>query len=118
MTYSEDNKVDGIVLVTEDAEEYLNPRQEVTYLEHRRELCEWMLALGKNPDKATGYSHSTVKNRMNRLDLFYRFIWNRKGRYTQELTTDDADTWMRHLATEEMKESTKNHSSYSVDQGR
>ena len=31
-----------------------------------------MLALGKNPDKATGYSHSTVKNRMNRLDLFDR----------------------------------------------
>jgi tryptophanyl-tRNA synthetase len=91
MTYSSDNKVDGIVLVTDDAKEHLNPRQEVTYREHRRELVEWMLALGKNPDKAVGYSHSTVKNRMNRLDLFYRFIWNRKGRYVQDLTTNDAD---------------------------
>ncbi|NLV13210.1 tyrosine-type recombinase/integrase [Haloarcula argentinensis] len=109
MTHSDENKVDGIVLVTEDAQEYLNPRQEVTYREHRRELAEWMLALGKNPDKAEGYSHSTVKNRMNRLDLFYRFIWDRKGRYIQELTTEHADDWMRHLATEEMKESTKNH---------
>jgi len=46
---------------------------------------------------------------MNRLNPFYRFIWDRKGRYVQELTTEDADTWMRRLATEEMKESTKNH---------
>ena len=61
MTYSSENKVDGIVLVTDDAKEYLNPRQEVTYREHRRNLAEWMLALGKNPDKAEGYSHSTAK---------------------------------------------------------
>jgi hypothetical protein len=47
MTYSEDNKVDGIVLVTEDSQAYLNPRQEVAYREHRRELAEWMLGLGR-----------------------------------------------------------------------
>jgi site-specific recombinase XerD len=109
MTYSDENKVDGIVLVTEDAQEYLNPRQEVTYREHRRELAEWMLALGKNPNKAKGYSHSTAKNRMNRLDLFYRFVWDRNGKYVQDLTTEHADEWMRYLAKEDMKESTKNH---------
>jgi len=109
MKHSEQNKVDGIVLVSEDAEEYLNPRQEITYREHRRELVEWMLSLGKNPDKAEGYSHSTVKNRMNRLDLFYRWVWDREGRYTQEITTSHADDWMRYLARQEMKESTKCH---------
>ena len=109
MTYSDENKVDGIVLVTEDSQEYLNPRQEVTYREHRRELAEWMLALGKNPDKAEGYSYSTAKNRMNRLDLFYRFVWDREGRYIQDLTTSHADDWMRHLAKKEIKESTKCH---------
>lgn len=109
MTYSDENKVDGIVLVTEDSQEYLNPRQEVTYREHRRELAEWMLSLGKNPDKADGYSYSTAKNRMNRLDLFYRFVWEREGRYVQDLTTGHADDWMRYLARQEMKESTKCH---------
>ena len=109
MTYSSENKVDDIVLVTDDAKEYLNPRQEITYREHRRELTEWMLGLGKTPEKAEGYSHSTVKNRMNRLDLFYRFVWDRKGRFVQKLTTDDADDWMRHLARQDMKESTNNH---------
>lgn len=107
MTYSSDNKVDGIVLVTEDAQEYLNPRQETTYREHRRELAEWMLALGKNPEKAEGYSYSTAKNRMNRLDLLYRYVWDREGRYVQDITTDHADDWMRHLARKDFKESTK-----------
>ena len=36
MKHSSENKVDGIVLVTEDSQEYLNPKQEVTYREHRR----------------------------------------------------------------------------------
>ncbi|MFP4218048.1 MAG: tyrosine-type recombinase/integrase [Salinarchaeum sp.] len=109
MSHSAENKVDGIVLVTEDSKEYLNPKQEITYREHRRELAEWMLALGKNPSKAEGYSYSTAKNRMNRLDLFYRFVWDREGRYIQDLTTDHADAWMRWLARQDYKESTKCH---------
>ncbi|QSG07636.1 tyrosine-type recombinase/integrase [Halapricum desulfuricans] len=109
MPHSADNKVDGIVLVTEDAQEFLNPKQEITYREHRRELAEWMLSLGKNPSKAEVYSYTTAKNRMNRLDIFYRFIWDRKGRYIQDLTTDHADTWMRWLARQDYKESTKCH---------
>jgi hypothetical protein len=107
MTYEDDNKVDGIPLITEEAKEYLNPKQEITYREHRRELTEWMLALGKNPDKAEGYSHSTVKTRMNRLDLFYRFVWDRESRYIQDITTDHADDWMRWLARKDYKEASK-----------
>lgn len=109
MKHRDDNKVDGIVLVTTDAAEYLNPRQEISYREHRRELAEWMLNLAKNPSKAEGYSHTTAKNRMNRLDLFYRYIWEREGRYVQDLTTDHADQWMRWLARQDYKESTKCH---------
>lgn len=109
MSHSAENKVDGIVLVTEDSKEYLNPKQEITYREHRRELAEWLLALGKNPSKAEGYSYTTAKNRMNRLDLFYRFVWDREGRYVQDLTTDHADAWMRWLARQDYKESTKCH---------
>jgi hypothetical protein len=98
MTYKAENKVDGIVLVTDEAREHLTPRQEITYQEHRREQAEWMLSLGKTPSKAEGYSHSTAKNRMQRLDMFYRFIWEREGRYIQDLTTDHADQWMQWLA--------------------
>lgn len=107
MTYENDNKVDGIPLVTKEANEYLNPKQEITYREHRRELAEWMLVLGKNPEKAEGYSHSTVETRMNRLDLFYRFVWDRESRYVQDITTEHADQWMRWLARKDYKESSK-----------
>jgi len=109
MTHDDDNKVDGIVLVTEDALEYLNPKQEITYRERRRDLAEWMLSLGKNPKKAEGYSYSTAKNRMNRLDLFYRFVWEREGHFVQDLTTEHADSWMQWLARKDYKESTKCH---------
>lgn len=115
MTHDDDNKVDGIVLVPDDSFEYLNPRQEVAYREHRRAQTEWLLNLGKTPGKAEGYSHSTVKNRMNRLDLFYRFVWDRDGRYVQDMTPDDADDWMRHLAKTDLKESTKCHYQKAVN---
>lgn len=105
--YAEDNKYRGIPLVSDAAREYLNPRQEITYKEHRRELAEWLANFGKNPDKVEGYSPSVVKSRMYHLDLFYRFVWDEEGRYVQDLTTDHADGWMRHLASTEFKESTK-----------
>jgi len=41
MTYSDENKVEGIVLVTEAAKEYLNPRQEVTYRKWRNVFPNW-----------------------------------------------------------------------------
>lgn len=114
MQHDDENKVDGIVLVSEKAMEFLNPRQEVVYRQHRRDLAEWMLNLGKNPKKAEGYSYSTAKNRMNRLDIFYRFVWEQEGQYVQWMTPDHADDWMRKLAKRELKESSKNHYQKSV----
>lgn len=111
MTVDDDdeNRVQGIVLLTDEARQYLNPREEIAYQEHRRELAEWMLNLGKNPKKAEGYSYSTAKSRMNKLDLFYRWVWEQENRFIQDMTTDHADAWMRHLAKQDLKESTKCH---------
>jgi len=105
----DENRVQGIVLLTDEARQYLNPREEIAYQEHRRELAEWMLNLGKNPKKAEGYSYSTAKSRMNKLDLFYRWVWEQENRFIQDMTTDRADAWMRHLAKQDLKESTKCH---------
>ena len=105
----DENRVQGIVLLTDEARQYLNPREEIAYQEHRRELAEWMLNLGKNPKKAEGYSYSTAKSRMNKLDLFYRWVWEQENRFIQDMTTDHADAWMRSLAKQDLKESTKCH---------
>lgn len=59
---TDENKVDGIILVTEEATDFLNPRQEISYRSHRRELARWMISLGKDPEKAEGYSYATAKN--------------------------------------------------------
>ena len=43
------DNIDGIVLVTEDAEHILNQRQLVDYRQHREKLIKWMFNLGKVP---------------------------------------------------------------------
>ena len=53
MTHSDENKVDGIVLVTEDSQAYLNPKQEIADREHRRELANWLLNIGKTRTRPT-----------------------------------------------------------------
>jgi integrase len=73
-----------------------------------------MLSLGKNPEKAEGYSHSTVENRANKLDMFYRLVWDDEGRYVQEATIEHADAWMQWLARQDFEESTKAYYQTSV----
>jgi len=109
MSYDDENKVEGLVLLTDEAREFLNPREEIAYQEFRRSLAEWLLNLGKNPRKAEGYSYSTAKSRMNKIDLFYRWVWQDRERFVQDLSPEHADDWMRDLARRDMKESTKCH---------
>ena len=64
--------IDGIVLVPEDSENFLNQRQLADYKEHRKTLIEWMLHLGKDPERAGGYAFDTARQRSYKLDRFYR----------------------------------------------
>jgi len=100
---TDENHVQGIVLVSRKAREILNPRQVESYRVHRRDMAEWLLNLGKNPDKAEGYAQSTSQMRMWRLDKLYRYVWNdlEEG-YTENITTGHADQWMQHLAHQEL----------------
>lgn len=107
MSSIEENKYQGLVLLSDEARQYLDPREEIAYKEFRLEIAKWLLNLGENPAKAEGYSHSHAKSTMYRLDLFYRYIWDQKQRFIQTLTPEHADSWMRHLAKRDLKESTK-----------
>ncbi len=40
--------------------------------EHRRDLIDWLLIFGKQPEKAEGYARRTALNTAQRLDLLYR----------------------------------------------
>ena len=84
MTKSGDgaNFVDGVKLVTEPSAGYLNERQLLDYRSERRDCIEWLLAVGKNPDKAEGYAHGSVDPRSRRMAIFYRWIWEYEDGYT------------------------------------
>lgn len=85
-------------IVTEVVEEILNPRQLLDYEDERTACLEWLLSLGKNPEKGEGYAHGTVKPRSYRMDQFYRWVWEYEGGYTTNVTPSHADDWTRYLA--------------------
>lgn len=93
--------LDGIRLVPEPSAERLNPRQLLDYESHREDCVRWLLAFGKNPKHADGYAFNTVKGRVARMDIFYRWVWNEYDGYTTNVTHDHADAFLKHLAYED-----------------
>lgn len=82
-------------------EDRLAQRQLVDYRNEREDCLEWLLAFGKDPEKAEGYATTTVESRIYRMDHFYRFVWDREDHYTTNVTHEHADAWMKQLAYEE-----------------
>jgi site-specific recombinase XerD len=104
----------GIRLVTTPASTYLNVRQETDYERERKCCAKWLLTFGISPDKAEGYARSTVSNRMDRMDRFYRFIWEEEDGYTAGVTHDHAHAWMKHLAHRDVSNGHRNASQKAV----
>lgn len=94
----ENEDLDDLPVLTDHAEEYLNPRQVVDYKHHRKRLLKWMLNIGKDPDKGEGYSYHTVRARANHLDNFFRWVWEEHDGYTTRITKEQADDFARDLA--------------------
>jgi hypothetical protein len=77
----------GVTVITEPTADLLNERQQIDFRNHREQCLEWLLGFGKNPKKADGYAHKTVKARAHRIDQFYRWIWQHEtGGYTTNVT--------------------------------
>lgn len=102
------NTLENINLVTGKSKAYLNERQLIDYGTEREQCLDWLLHFGKDPEKAEGYAKTTVKSRANRMDQFYRWVWEEEGRYTSSLTHEHADEYLRYLAKEESSNAHKN----------
>ena len=83
---SREKRIEDIVVVPEPSHQILNQRQLEDYYGFRANLIRWLVNLGKDPEKATGYAHETVRQRCYKLDQFYRWIWNEEGGYTLTVT--------------------------------
>ncbi|MBX0295440.1 tyrosine-type recombinase/integrase [Haloarcula nitratireducens] len=104
----------GIPLVPEPARARLDERQQMTYREHRRDLIEWLLVFGKHPEKADGYAQRTVLNTAQRLDLFYRWVWDERESFTTDIDHGDADAYMRHLARKDEGDYSRNNTQSAI----
>jgi len=67
---------DDLPVVTQHSEEKLNEKQLLDYQEHRESFTFWLLAFGKNPERAAEYSRATVRRTAYRTDQFNRWVWN------------------------------------------
>ncbi len=101
------NTLEGIKLVPNPSARLLNERQLIDYREERENCIDWLLHFGKDPDRADGYSRTTVSNRASRMDQFYRWVWDEEGYYTASVTHDHADAYMEYLAREDYTNSHK-----------
>ena len=106
--------LDQYPVITHPAEAYLNPRQRQDYRSERESCLHWLLTRGKKPAEAVGYAEGTVKPRCYRMDRFYRFVWEREGGYTTNLSHDHADAWMDHLAQRDVSATHKQNCQKSL----
>ena len=90
-------KVEGIVLIYEPTEEYLNQRQRVAYEGHRKKLIRWLAKQGKDPEKLEGYAYDTYYTYANVICQFHRSVWDETGGFTLDLTHEQADEYLRGL---------------------
>jgi site-specific recombinase XerD len=95
---SDRERVAGAPLVAQPTAERLSERELLDYKDHKRSLLRWAYSLGKNPDKAEGYSKSVIDQMTYQIDAFYRWYWDEMGHYTTRVTTDDADDYMQEIA--------------------
>lgn len=95
------NPLEGISVVTEPSKKQLNERQLIDYRSEREQCLEWLLTFGKDPSRAEGYAYMTLKNRANRIDQFYRWVWAYEDRYTSHITHEHADAYLNHLARQD-----------------
>lgn len=102
-----ENKIDGIPVVPKPSRDILNQKELEDYRTHKELMIKWLLNLGKNPERAEGYSASTLKRSMNRIDQFYRWVWNDNNGYTKNVTHDHANDFVEDLAYSDRSNSDK-----------
>jgi integrase len=94
-----------ISIVPEPSAKHLSVRQEQDYRHHRKVLVDWLLEEGKSPDENVGYSAETVKRTAARVDKFYRWVWEREGRYTSRVTHELAEEYIDEISSEDYSDS-------------
>lgn len=106
--------IEGIILVPEPTRTVLSERQQIDYADHRENLLEWLLVFGKNPARAEGYAQATVKNTAQRLDVFYRWVWEKNDGYTTDIGRERAAEYMQEIARRDVGNYSRNNTQSAI----
>ena len=96
-----------IRIVPQSQEGFLTDKQLVDYHEYRKNLLSYLLQMGKNPEKAQGYSPYTVYADSYRQGNFDLWLWERDGEYNVPPTQHDANAYMDHIAYSDKSQTAK-----------
>ena len=106
---SEAEKLEGVVLISDEARKMLSERQEVAYRRSRQRLVDWLAYEGKDPEKLEGYAKDTFKVYSNIICMFHRRVWEQGGKFTLDLTHDHADCFLRERVRSDEYSSSYKH---------
>ena len=105
----------SVSLVPGPTREQLNEKQTVDYRDTRERFVTWLSTMGKNVERAEGYAFDVVRRRAHDVDKFLRWVWeNQTEGYTREVTKEDANAYMRHLARSDYSATHKENIQKSV----
>ena len=88
----------GIVVIPKSHDDVLTEKQAVNYREHRTKFLSWLLNVGKDPERAEGYSPHTVYGTAYRTARFDKWRWEEFGGYSMPPTEEEAKAFVEWLA--------------------
>lgn len=96
-----------ITVVPDDNAAMLDEKQEVDYRDYRQNFLTYLLRIGKNLEKAEGYSPYSVYSTANRTARFDRWVWRQEDEYVIRPELEHAEGYMEEVAFRDVTESTK-----------
>lgn len=88
----------GIVVIPKSHESWLNDKQLINYKEHRVRFLSWLWNVGKDVERATGYSEYTVYGSAYRTARFDKWRWEHCGGYSMPPSEEEAQAFVEWLA--------------------
>ena len=88
----------GIMVIPETHESVLTDKQLINYKEHRTKFLSWLLNVGKDPERAEGYSPHTIYGTAYRTARFDKWRWEEFGGYSMPPTEEEAQAFVEWLA--------------------
>jgi integrase len=101
-------------IVTENTEERLSEKELVDHRSEMESFTRWLDTIGKEPTRAEGYAYDTIRATVHRIDVFYRWIWDREGGYVAPPTHEDADEYIAELARKDHTNAHKSSTRKSI----